>query len=160
MTPRKLWETLRGAILNGGDEQNCTELLNWMRVALTRRAASEASRVAVEPLREPLIQEPSQGRQFLRYKLGLVRGDLPELRTNGNSADFRAIATEIANLAAVHREQGEEERDRRHRDRNKLPTDFDGVQLPLLLQYSQVSTQDQLTEFHVQISRAKKGEQR
>ena len=160
LSPRKLWETLRGAIRNGGDEQECVELINWIRVALTRKSADEASRVAAEPLREPLIQEPSQGRQFLRYKLGLVRGDLPELRTSGGAADFRAVATEIANLAAVHREQGEEDRDRRLRDRNKLPTEFYGVQLPLLLQYAQVSRQEQLTEFHVQVARAKKGEHR
>jgi hypothetical protein len=88
ITPRVLWETLRGAILSGGDEQDCTKLLSWMRVALTRRAAGEASRVAVEPLREPQILGPSQGHQLLRYKLGIVRGDLPELRTSGNSADF------------------------------------------------------------------------
>jgi hypothetical protein len=115
------------------------------------------SRIAVEPLREPLIQSPAHGHQLLRYKLGIVRGNLPSLQTGGNSVDFQAVASEIANLAAVQREQGEEERNRRRREKNKLPTNF--IQLHLLLQYSQVSTQDELTAFHTQISQAKKGEQ-
>jgi hypothetical protein len=159
-TPRVLWATLRGAIVNGGDELSCAELINWMRVAITRRAAGEASRVAVEPLREPLIQLPTHGNQLQRYKLGLVRGDLPGLQTGGNSVDLQAVASEIANLAAVQREQGEEERNRRRRENTKSPTEFYGVQLPLLLQYSQVGTQEELTSFHTQVSRAPKGEQR
>jgi hypothetical protein len=49
MTPRQAWARVRGSIVTDGLEQECGPLLEWLRVALTRRVANQGSTLAQAP---------------------------------------------------------------------------------------------------------------
>lgn len=68
MRPREAYQLLKGLIDQGGHAVACEPLIDWLRVAMTRRAVNGPPRTAIPPLGTPMYAPPDVHQAFLGYR--------------------------------------------------------------------------------------------
>ena len=160
MTPREAWLRIRGAIINDGLAAECEMLLDWFRVALTRRHAGVASPMVQEP---PLTQPLTDIREsniFQKFRGDIVDHDHPNLRTNQVTAGAHMVAQGLTDIATQTRLQRESDEARRLAEAQKTPADLFPTGLPKLLRWCQVASENLLPPIYARAAGAKKGDRR
>jgi hypothetical protein len=152
---------MKGAIAAVRQMADCTPLIDWLRVALTRFDNNQPSRLGFEYPSQPTMQQPSDMNLLTAYHWALVKSDLPTLLSqNLVHHGSQHIAASLGHLVAEQRIARQEENTRRTRDATKTPDSYFGGSLVTLLRWHQVATSTQLSKLWKQIANAPKGQHR
>ena len=115
LTPQELWDQLGGAIIADGREEECSLLLQWMLMALTRRPGATNT----DPPRGPLNSLGSLPMVYpvmcvdaalQHHRWEILRSDLPALDPSGLAPGDQMVGLVEAlrtEQAAVRQEQAE-----------------------------------------------------
>jgi hypothetical protein len=103
MTPRQAWARVRGSVVADGLEQECGPLLDWLRVALTRRVANQGSTLAQVPPAAQVLATLDGATIFQNYRLSLVERDHPDLRAGPTAQGAQLVAGGLNDLATQSR---------------------------------------------------------
>lgn len=161
MRPRDAYTTLHGIISQGGQEIACEPLLDWLRVALTRRAQDALPRTVVPPLLVPMYAPPDVHQVFLAYRRDIAHRDLPLLSTSAQAQGAQVIANSLSTLVHEQRLAREEAADqRRAKEARKTPGEYYGVLLERLMRWAHVSDEADLPSIHEAVANAKKSKVR
>eukprot|EP00980_Cylindrotheca_fusiformis_P000622 scaffold154_cov129-Cylindrotheca_fusiformis.AAC.39 len=79
MTPHEAYHAVYGAVQTVGREADCSPLLDWLRLTLTRPAANQPPRTAIPPLSPPVLATQKAISTFQDYRLNHMLHDLPGL---------------------------------------------------------------------------------
>ena len=160
LTPREAWIRVKGAIAAAGQMADCSPLIDWLRVALTRADADQPSRLCVEYPSQPILQQPSDMNLLTAHRLALVKRDLPTLSPDVVHQGSQHIASSLGHLVAEQRLARQEETARRTREATKTPDTYFGSSLVTLLRWNQVATGAELPRLWQQLAKAPKGQHR
>jgi hypothetical protein len=72
MPPREAWQQIHGALVNDGMEQDCAPLMDWLRVAITRRATNQGSILAQASPAAQVIATVNDATTFQEYRMGIL----------------------------------------------------------------------------------------
>jgi hypothetical protein len=160
MTPRQAWDRIRGAVVTDGLEVECAPLLDWLRIALTRRVANQGSTLAQAPPAAQIIATLGGATTFQNYRMSLVERDHPNLRSGPMTQGAQLIAGGLNDLATQSRLAREADEARRLQERTKTPRDLFPSGLQRLMRWCQAQAEDQLPPVYTDLALAKKGNRR
>jgi hypothetical protein len=121
MTPRQAWARVRGSIVTDGLEQECGPLIDWLRVALTRRVANQGSTLAQAPPAAQVLATLDGATIFQNHQLSLAERDHPDLRAGPTTQGAQLVAGGLNDLATQSRSSREADEARRVQERTKTP---------------------------------------
>ena len=139
VTPRQAWEQLGGAIRDAQMEDECRPLLNWLKVALTRREEGASSILSTNALTPPL-----SNRMLMERQWAWIVEDLPSLGPAAVAEGKDQIATELGELVHLQQVAAEEKRCAKRAKENKLPSEAFGGQIVNVMRLCQVAEESQL----------------
>jgi hypothetical protein len=160
MTPRQAWGRIRGTVVTDGLEIECRPLLDWLRVALTRRVANQGSTLAQAPPATQIIATLEGATTFQNYRMAVVERDHPDLRSGPTTQGAQLIAGGLNDLATQSRLAREADEARRVQERTKTPQDLFPSGLQRLMRWCQAQTEIQLPPIYTDLAMAKKGNRR
>jgi hypothetical protein len=149
LTPREAWVQVAGAIYNDGTQDACAALLDWFRVALTRQAEGQPSRLQQEHPRVPLMLPA-----LVQRRWQLVLADLPALSEGATLlAAGHVIASSLNALVSDNREFRNADEARRTQNSTRTPEKcFGRTGVLKLLRLCQVPTSDNLPDMWIQMA--------
>jgi hypothetical protein len=124
MSPREAWQQIRGALVNDRMEQDCAPLMDWLRVAITRRAANQGSVLAQASPAAQVIATVNDATTFQEYRMGIIERDHPDMRAGPMAQGAQLIAGGLNDLATQSRLAREADENRRLQEKNKTPQDL------------------------------------
>ena len=101
MTPGQARARVRGKIVTDGLEQECGPLIDWLRVALTRRVANQGSTLAQAPPAAQVLATLDGAAIFQNHRLGLAERDHPDLRAGPTTQGAQLVAGGLNDLATL-----------------------------------------------------------
>ena len=115
LTPRELWDQLGGAIIADGREEECTLLMQWMLMALTRRPGATNTAPPLGPWNSlgnlPMVYPVMRVDAALQHhRWEILRSDLPALDPSRLAPSDQMVGLVEAlrtEQAAVRQEQAE-----------------------------------------------------
>jgi hypothetical protein len=148
LTLREAWVQVAGAIYNDGAHDACAPLLDWFRVALTRQAEGQPSRLQQEHPRVPLMLPA-----LVQRRWQLVLADLLALSEGATLAAGHVIASSLNALVSDNREFRNADEARREQNSTRTPEKCFGRSGVLkLLRLCQVPTSDSLPDMWIQMA--------
>lgn len=160
LTPRQAWNVLRPAVAAQGLAVECEPLIDWLRVALTRRVAGGVSALSREAPESQAIATPAEAIAFRQFGTNIINTDHPNLRTNQMTQGALLVSQGLTSIAEQTRLQREADEQRRRTDTNKTPSTLFSTGLPRLMRWCQVNSEAQLPTLYTLAANAKKGERR
>lgn len=160
MSPRQAWMVIRGAIVADGLAVDCSTLLDWLRVALTRRAVGAVTPLARAVPLTPTIASVTEANTFRQFRAQTVDRDHPNLRTNQVTQGANLVAQGLTDIAEQSRLQRVADEQRRQRETRKTAQDLFPTGLQKLMRWCQAADETQLPPFYTAAARAKKGDRR
>jgi hypothetical protein len=160
LSPRQAWQRIRGALVANGLAQECEPAIDWLRVALTRRAANQGSAVTQVPPATQDIGTLTDANRFQEYRTGIMERDHPDMRAGQMAQGAQLIAGGLNDLATQSRLARESDENRRQRETNKTPQDLFPAGLQKIMRWCQAQTEDQLPQIYTDLAQAKKGNRR
>jgi hypothetical protein len=85
VSPRLAWERIYPVVLAEAHDTECQDLIDWLGVAITRRAAG-GSQVAMPPLQMETFISLAHNQAFQAYCLEVMSRDLPETLPGSHTA--------------------------------------------------------------------------
>ena len=155
-TPKELWTTLRGAIVNDGAEQACEPLINYLRACMSRPAPNDLSYLALgsDDLPTVVALDPD----LIAHRRRLLYEDFPHFNNAVGHAQATLVSQGIHALTQeVHLGRIETQQER-SRARNKTFQSEYPASYQTLLNYAQVQNGNLLQPVWNQLARAKKGD--
>ncbi|GFH46222.1 predicted protein [Chaetoceros tenuissimus] len=155
-TPKELWTTLRGAIVNDGVEQACEPLTNYLQACMSRPAPHDLSHLALDSDDLPTVVALDP--DLIAHRRRLLYEDFPHFNNSVGHTQATLVSQGIHALTQeVHlgRIQTQQERDRA---RNKTYQSEYPASYQRLLSYAQVQNGNLLQPVWNQLARAKKGD--
>jgi len=153
MRPRDAYLALSAIIQQRNHEVACEPLLDWLRVAMTRRGADAAPRTAIAPLQAPMYAPPEVHQVYLAYRTAVAHRDLPLLSPAGQQQGAHLIATGLTTLVQEQRLARQEAAEQRvAKEANKTPASYYGVLLERLMRWAQVHAEADLPPIHEAIA--------
>ena len=129
MTARQAWDQVRGAIFDLGIKEECKPLVNWLRVALTRRVGGGRPVISVSDVIAPVANEI-----LMLYRHSLMIWHLPGLNPSIERASGMQIERKIGEISVEMRADREERKEARDKKaEQKGPKEFFGTNLPHIL---------------------------
>jgi hypothetical protein len=158
MKPKQAYQALSTMISQDNQTIACEPLLDWLRVALTKRGGANPLPVTcTSPLAPPLFVSPQDQQLFAAYRLSVVHADFPHLGSGQAQTNAAAVAHGLAALTNEHRLSRQiQEQQIANKDNPKLPSDYFGVQLDKLMRWTQVASEADLPQIYHDIANAKK----
>ncbi|KAL3943052.1 MAG: hypothetical protein SGARI_000070 [Bacillariaceae sp.] len=156
LTPRDAWTMIYAAVVANGEETECADLLAWLRVALTRKAADDTSRVAQAPLTTPVFDDVDLANKFQAFRLDIMHSDLPNLTTTTVAAAGQVVADGLAELVTETRLGRVEAEARRAAEANKTPKAHYKSSINKLMRLCQVARESDLPAYHSVLANTKK----
>jgi hypothetical protein len=156
LTPRDAWITISASVFANSDEIACADLLAWLRVAITRKAQNETSRVAQPPLQAPAFDDMDLSLKFQAYRLGIMQQDLPDLSNTAVTTASTLVADGLADLVLETRRTREQAEAHRQAAAHKSPRDFYESSLSKLMRLCQVVREADLPAYHTTIANVSK----
>ena len=161
MQPVEAYRVLRGLLVQKGHEVACEPLLDWLRVAMTRRAPDALPRTVTAPLTIPMYTPPAAHHAFVSYRLEIAHRDLPQLSTIVQQQGAQVIANGLSTLVQEQRLARQEAAEqRRIREARKTPQELYGVLLERLMRWAQVTDETHLAPIHKELANTKKSKVR
>ena len=155
-TPKELWTTLRGAIVNDQLEQQCEPLINYLRACMSRPTPNDLSHLALDSDDLPTVVALDP--DLIAHRRRLLYEDFPHFNNAVGHAQATLVSQGIHALTQeVHlgRIESQQERDRA---RNKtFQTEYPASYNKLLI-YAQVQNGNLLQPVWNQLARSKKGD--
>jgi hypothetical protein len=137
-SPRVAWERIYPVVLAEAHDTECQDLIDWLRVAITRQAAG-GSQVAMPQLQMETFTSLAHNQAFQAYRLEVMRRDLPEALPGSHAASATQVVDAIGALADEQRRTREEAEARCETDANKTPRDLFGSKTETLMRLCQVA---------------------
>jgi hypothetical protein len=159
VSPRVAWERIYPVVLAEAHDTECQDLIDWLRVAITRRAAG-GSQVAMPPLQMETFTSLAHNQAFQAYRVDVMRRDLPETLPGSHAASTTQVVDAIGALADEQRKTREEAEARRQTDANKTPRDLFGSKTETLMRLCQIARESDLPEYYRKLANTKRGERR
>jgi len=160
MTPREAWQRVRGALVTDGNAASCQLLIDWLRVALTRRELNIVSPLARDIPATQGIASIADANAYQSFRAGIVARDHPNLSTNQVTQGAQLVAQGLTDIADQARLQREADEVRRHREVTKTPADLFPTGLDKLMRWCQVASEAELPVLYTTAASHKKGERR
>jgi hypothetical protein len=155
-TPKELWATLRGAIVNDGLEQACIPLINFLRACLSRPTANDLSPLALPPANLPTVV--ALDTDLIDHRRRILVEDFPHFNQAVNQAQANMVSQGIHALTQEVHLSRVEQREERDRDRNKTFESVFPASFAKLLAYAQVANGNLLQPVWNLMARAKKAD--
>jgi hypothetical protein len=138
LTPQEAWVQVAGAIYNDGLHEECSPLIDWLQVAMTRQGEGQPSRLSA------LVQRRWQ----------VVVTDLPALSAGATLAAGHVIASSLNALVSDNREFRNADEVRREQSSARTPEKcFGRTGVLKLLRLCQVTTADTLPEMWINMAK-------
>eukprot|EP00980_Cylindrotheca_fusiformis_P030574 scaffold25059_cov215-Cylindrotheca_fusiformis.AAC.1 len=153
MTPREAYHAVYGAVQTVGREADCSPLLDWLRLTLTRPAANQPPRTAIPPLSPPVLATQKAISTFQDYRLNHMLHDLPGLAPGAILQLTQVAQQGLAMLAHEQRLTRQDQvQAREQKSARKKPSSYYQNDLDALLRLVQVASEDDLPDIHEQLA--------
>jgi hypothetical protein len=160
LSPKDAWLRIRGSMEAHDEMLACAPFIDWLRVALTRQAANQPSRLATGHPTAPPMQAPAHMATLLGYRFQLVTRDIPALNSSQVTQGAQNIAQGLTALVSEQRLVRQEDQTRRRAEKNKNPSSFFGNDVLKLLRWCHVQDKALLPDIWKQLANAPKGQHR
>lgn len=161
LRPKEAYRAIRGMVQRDANEVACAELLDWLRVAMTKRAPGQPPRTCQPPLASPVFASPEDQQAFAAYRLDIMHRDLPSTQPGVHTNSAALIAQGITALTNEQRQTRQEaEQQRLARDAPKTAADYFGVLLERVMRWCQVASERDLPPIYDVLANTKKGKVR
>jgi hypothetical protein len=161
MSPKAAYLALKGVIQQDGNEVACSNLLDWLRVAMTHPGPDAPARTCHEPLTAPTFARPEDQQAFAMYRLDMLHKDMPHLQPGVHHNSAALIADGITALTNEQRQARQAaELHRQTRDAPKTAGDYFGVLLDRIMRWCQVASEEELPPIYEKLANTKKGKVR
>jgi hypothetical protein len=159
MKPKDAYIALNGLIAQEGQQVACAPLLDWLRVALTKRAGQHGAPITMtNPLVPPVFVTPGHQQHFLAYRRNIVHTDFPHMQPGQLHNSAVLIADGITQLTAEQRlARQEAQQHRTDTAAPKTPKDYFGVLLERVMRWAQVGSELDLPPIYETLANTKKG---
>jgi hypothetical protein len=94
---------MKGAIAATGQLVDCSPLIDWLWIAVTRIDVEQPSRLCVEYPSQPNLQQPSDMNLLTAHRWALVKWDLPMLSPSIVHQGSQHITASLGHLVAEQR---------------------------------------------------------
>jgi len=156
LSPRQAWERAFAAIEADGLTDVMSDLLFWLRAAMTSQVAGAGS-----PLIVPHPVAPLPNADLIGDRRHHLFTDLPALSNGAVAEGAELIAGAVGHLADQHRQFRDADEERKAADNTKTPDHFLGTAVESLLRVAQVATANDLPRMWQDLAAAtKKSHQR
>ena len=154
LTPVEAWQRVSGAVTANAANVDCSALLTWLRVALTRSTANGPSVLAAA-----LPGAPVPDAVLLAHRRDFLLQDFPSLDQAQSAHGANAIAHNLHQLVAEQRLARAEDKRLVAAEKIKPVSDLIGTQVVALMRLCQVATEAHLPPLWQQLSSCTKSQQ-
>lgn len=151
MTPRAAWERIRGEMVNQNRSVECRAVVDWLRVALTKRNNNEniSELVSAKPT-VPLLDTTLANHRHHLLMLDLPGRNLPV----NHGADAQLINNSLGQLTTVIRDGQLADAARADAKSNKTVQDYFKSETQNLINVCQVRDEEQLPPVYLALAKA------
>ena len=134
--------------MDAGKEVESRPILDWLKVALTRKSRGAPSRLA-----RPSLSPPLSNRTLMEQQWKWVLEDLPALSPEVGVGQKDKIARELGALVDLQQDAADDRRRATRKKENKLPSEVFGGQIANVMRLCRVGKEEDLPGVWLELAR-------